>query len=898
MDPRRKRVLTALLTVLMLTVLCLPARAAAESTTIQPGWAQTVTLAPGETLEFTYTPEQTGEYILAQKSDKLILGLETQGKYSASAWTSGRYRGYTYTLYAGTDYTFTVSLASWQSEACTAQLHFTEGRSLEGIQLDRTELTGSAGDSYRLNLNIQPEYDGWVVNWASSDPSVVAVEHGDSTGCLVTLLSEGSATVTATVEDLTVSCAVTVEQMSQWGDSSAKTVTLFPGGCRVYHFTPAESGEYVLYQGADVLDIAIAHSGDGSVSKEFWAVGDTHGYRCALEAGVTYVISVSMWEGYADSQWAEGFTGTIVLEKARQIEAVTLDREQITGYEGHSQSLLALTVPVYGAAEGIAWTSSDPQVVSISYQNASYCEVSLNRPGEAIITATAADGLSASCIVTVKPTPVLEAGETAQLDIFVDAGLHCHFTPEESGYYQFRVESDTAILAELFTEHGDHSSYVAAGGSKVISVYLEAGVTCWLELTGAKSGTALVTVSRAERIESLTITKLPHQLSFIRDQYDSWAADPLEGLQLRITWPDGSVEDYIYEADTAAIAGHPLLSTLTVSEDGTSGTVTVTCGGASASYSVTFLENPVAALEIVGQQAVPLLEGTYYTQNYGFLYYEYKFALEGIRLKVTYTDGSRKEVDWDAPSLDGYRIDVSTAQGAVIWAPGEENTVTFRYLGAGAKLNMTMVQPSTQRIELDAVTIPEYLFGSLSSGTMKDSGDYLFSPDLEKLAETVTVTVFDSHGTEKTVTAENHGGYPLEITLSPNARNVNSVTLKEPGTVTAAVYYMGCYAEFEIPVVRELNHTLVYVPAGAATDTAPGNTAYYLCQQCGRYFADPEGTQEITDHASVILPQLQRPSAGNPATGDESPLIPVALLMLLSAAGLILLVILIRRNKD
>lgn len=893
-----KRMITAGLLIMLIITLCVPVRAAAQPADIHPGWSQTVTVAPGETLSFTFVPEQSGDYILAQKSDKLILGIETEGTYAASAWVSGRYRGYTYTLNAGTGYTFTVSLAAWQSEACTAELHFTEGRSLEGAELDRSELVGSVGDSYRLNLNIEPAYDGWVVQWTSSDPSVVSVENPGNTGCLLKLLSEGSATVSATVEDLSVSCVVTVEQMASWGENKAKTVTLLPGGCRVYAFTPAESGEYVLYQGADVLDIAITQSGDGDVTKKFWAVGDTHGYRCELEAGVTYVISVSMWEGYADSQWSEGFTGTVLLEKKQNIQSVTLDREEILGYQEHSQSILALSVPVYGIAEGITWTSSDPQTVSISYSNANYCEVYLKKAGTATVTATAANGMSASCTVTVKPTPVLETEQAAKLDIFMGDGVHCHFTPEVSGYYQFHIESDTAVLAELFTEQGDHAAYVTEGGSRVISAYLEAGITCWLELTGAKTGSAVVTVDRAEPIESLTITRLPNQLEFIQDHYDSMAADPLQGLQLQVTWPDGSKELYEYEPETAAIAGHPVQSSLSVSEDGASGTVTITCGGASVSYGISFTENPVAYLEIVGQQAVPLIEGTYYTQDYGFLYYEYQFALEGLQLKVVYSDGTAKTVPWDAQDLGGYRIDVSTTQGAVIWAPGEDNTVTFRYLGAEAKLNMTMVRTGIERIELESSVLPQYLFGAPSSGTVKESGEYVFSPDLDALAENICITVYDADGTSRTVTAADCKGYPLVITLSPDVWDAHSVTLKEPGTVNAAVYYMGCFAPLVIDVVEETSHSICYIPEKAATDTAPGNRAYYLCQKCGRFFADEQGTQEILDHASVILPQLQRPAGSNPATGDESPLIPVAILMVLAAAGLIILVVIIKRSQD
>lgn len=890
-----KRLLAVLLMIMMLAV-CFAPRALAEAEMITPGWTQTLTLQPGEKLEFSFTPEKDGKYILAQKSDKLTLGLETEGDSSASAWVSGRYRGYVYTMYAGTAYTITVSLPSWHSEPCTAQVHFEENRSIEGASLDRTDLTGSVGERYRLNLNIAPAYDGWQVTWASSDPAVVTFEKEDATGCTLRLLSEGTATVTATVEGLTVSCAVTVGKMAQWGEETAKTVTLMPGGCRVYAFTPAESGEYVLYQGADILDLDITQNG-AAIEKSHWSVGDTHGYRCYLESGVTYIVSLGMWQGYMDSQWADGFTGTILLEKAEKTQSITIDQQQVVGYEGHRQSLLAITNPVYGMVEGVSWSSSDPEVADIAYSSAGYCEVNLNKAGSATITATTTSGLSATCTVIVKSTPTLTLDQTAKLELLDDANVHCHFTPGVSGYYQFWMTTDAAILAQLFTQQGDYAATLKEGGEKVLTVYLEAGETCWLELSGNSSGNVQVLVSEANAITQLKIQKLPTQLSFVKDQFDAWAADPLEGLQLQVFWADGQVTDYVYDSNTN-LGGHPLQSSLNVHKDGLGGTVTVTCGGASVSYDVEFVDNPVVSLEVVGQQAVPLLEGVYYTENYGFLYYDYAFALQGIQLKVRYSDGAEEIVDWNVSCLNGYCVDVSTQQGAVIWTPGEENKVTFHYLGQKAELCLTMTKPTVQRIELNSVTAPEYLFGAVSSGNMKASCSYGFAPNLVELAKTVSITVYFSDGTSKLVTYEDCGGYPLEVTLSDDTRQINEILLEEPGTVSASVYYMGCYAPFTLEVKEEADHSLIYVPAKSATFYGPGNTAYYMCRKCGRFFSDDLGTQEILDRSSVVLPQLRLPGLDNPPTGDYRPIIPVALLLILSATGLVLMIILVKRSKD
>ena len=47
-------------------------------------------------------------------------------------------------------------------------------------------------------------------------------------------------------------------------------------------------------------------------------------------------------------------------------------------------------------------------------------------------------------------------------------------------------------------------------------------------------------------------------------------------------------------------------------------------------------------------------------------------------------------------------------------------------------------------------------------------------------------------------------------------------------------------------------HGLTFVPENAATCAKDGNRAYYTCT-CGKWFADAEGTDEITDKTSVII---------------------------------------------
>ena len=49
-------------------------------------------------------------------------------------------------------------------------------------------------------------------------------------------------------------------------------------------------------------------------------------------------------------------------------------------------------------------------------------------------------------------------------------------------------------------------------------------------------------------------------------------------------------------------------------------------------------------------------------------------------------------------------------------------------------------------------------------------------------------------------------------------------------------------------------HTMTLVPATSATAVNPGNTAYYVCNSCNKWFSDEAGSMEIKDKTSVVIP--------------------------------------------
>ena len=64
------------------------------------------------------------------------------------------------------------------------------------------------------------------------------------------------------------------------------------------------------------------------------------------------------------------------------------------------------------------------------------------------------------------------------------------------------------------------------------------------------------------------------------------------------------------------------------------------------------------------------------------------------------------------------------------------------------------------------------------------------------------------------------------------------------------------------------NHTdLKHIPAKAATEDAEGNTEYWYCEGCNKYYSDKDGTKEIKK-ANTVTAKLPK----SPKTGDTSNL--------------------------
>lgn len=105
------------------------------------------------------------------------------------------------------------------------------------------------------------------------------------------------------------------------------------------------------------------------------------------------------------------------------------------------------------------------------------------------------------------------------------------------------------------------------------------------------------------------------------------------------------------------------------------------------------------------------------------------------------------------------------------------------------------------------------------------------------------------------------------------------------------------YAIASKAVTTGHTHTLTHIAAKAATATTVGNKEYWRCSECGKYFSDAAGKNEITLASTVIAATGTNSGTTSPQTGDEGLLWPWISLLLISLAGIVVTTVFVNRRK-
>ena len=330
-----------------------------------------VTLKATETATLTTTilPATTTNKAVTWKSDnEAIATVDANGVVTAIAVGEANI---TATTTDGTNLSATCKVTVEQTFASS-------------ISLDKTSISLKATESETLKATILPATTtNQAVTWKSDNEAIATV---DANG-VVTAHEVGVATITATTTDgtnLSASCTVNVIH------TQASSITLNMTEVSLKALETAELSVEILP--ATTTNKVVTWKSDN----EAIATVDANGVVTAIAVGET-TITATTTDG---SNLSASCKVTVIPTLANSI---TLDKTEVSFKANETVTLTPTILPTTTTNTVVVWTTTDEKVAVVDANGV----VTAIGVGEATITATTTDGsnLSASCAITVLPTP-------------------------------------------------------------------------------------------------------------------------------------------------------------------------------------------------------------------------------------------------------------------------------------------------------------------------------------------------------------------------------------------------------------------------------------------------------------------------------------------------------------
>lgn len=133
-----------------------------------------------------------------------------------------------------------------------------------------------------------------------------------------------------------------------------------------------------------------------------------------------------------------------------------------------------------------------------------------------------------------------------------------------------------------------------------------------------------------------------------------------------------------------------------------------------------------------------------------------------------------------------------------------------------------------------------------------------------KEGATFTITVSEQHIHDFTGDWDYDDTYHWHNCQNGDCNEIQDKAMHSGGTATCTQKAFCEYCGAEYGELDSSNHSLKFISAKDATATESGNKAYYVCDDCSRWFEDANGETEITDKDSVVIPPLGDPDDPDP----------------------------------
>ena len=342
----------------------------------------------------------------------------------------------------------------------------TAGVSSVAVTPSRIEII--EGESAVLSASVSPEAaSDRAVAWSSSDRSVATVDKAGT----VHGLRPGTATVTATAEGKSGTCAVTVKAKAV----NVTEVTL-------------DRAELTLTEGETETLTATVKPDNADNRKVAWssdktdvATVDGAGKVTAVKAGEA-VVTVTTEDGGKTASCK-----VTVKAKAVNVTEVTLDKTELTLTEGETETLTATVRPDNADNRKVTWSSDKTEIATVDGAG----RVTAVKAGEAVITVTTEDGgKTATCKVTVKAKTVPVTGVEVNpwvvtLSVRGTSKLSYTIRPADATNQNVKWESESPSVATVDSEGNVQG--VAAGTAKICVTTEDGGFKSYCTVTVKKA---------------------------------------------------------------------------------------------------------------------------------------------------------------------------------------------------------------------------------------------------------------------------------------------------------------------------------------------------------------------------------------------------------------------------
>ena len=434
----------------------------------------------------------------------------------------------------------------------------TAGVSSVAVTPSRIEII--EGGSAVLSASVSPEAaSDRAVAWSSSDRSVATVDKAGT----VHGLRPGTATVTATAEGKSGTCAVTVKAKAV----NVTEVTL-------------DRAELTLTEGETETLTATVKPDNADNRKVAWssdktdvATVDGAGKVTAVKAGEA-VVTVTTEDGGKTASCK-----VTVKAKAVNVTEVTLDKTELTLTEGETETLTATVRPDNADNRKVTWSSDKTDVATVDGDG----RVTAVKAGVATVTVTTEDGgKTASCKVTVKAKAVNVT------EVTLDR-TELTLTEGETGTLTATVKPDNADNRKVTWISDKTDVATVDGAGKVTAVKAgEAVVTVTTE-DGGKTATCKVTVkAKAVPVTGVEVNPWAVTLSVRGTSKLSYTIRPADATNQNVKWESESpsVATVDSEGNVQGVAAGTAKICVTTEDGGFKSYCTVTVKKAESKFEV------------------------------------------------------------------------------------------------------------------------------------------------------------------------------------------------------------------------------------------------------------------------------------------------------------------------